>query len=258
MTGAPLLEASGLAIAIAGRVLARDLSLTVQAGECWAIVGPNGAGKTTLLRTLAGLLPSAAGSVRYAGDDLAGLRSAERARRRSYLPQASSDPFPATVLASVLVGRHPHLGRFAWESEADVAIAREALARFGVADLAERDVRELSGGERRRVALATLLAQDAPLALLDEPSSHLDVAQQAAAVEVLVAQARERGHALVMVLHDLHLAARFCDHAVAIGQGGACADRAEAVLNAPALSALFGRPLVEVRSGALRTWLPRN
>ena len=257
MTAAPLLEARGLAIGIEGRVLARDLSLSVRAGECWAIVGPNGAGKTTLLRTLAGLLAPIAGEVRFAGSDIAALRSGERARRRSYLPQESHDPFPATVLATVLVGRHPHLARFAWEGEADVAIAREALARFGVADLAERDVRALSGGERRRVALATLLAQDAPLALLDEPSSHLDVAQQAAAVEVLVTLARARGRAVMMVLHDLHLAARFCDYAVAIGHGGACADRADAVLNAPALSALFGRPLVEVGNAGLRTWLPR-
>jgi iron complex transport system ATP-binding protein len=258
MSGAsvPLLEARGLAIAIAGRTLARDLSFRVEAGQCWAIVGPNGAGKTTLLRTLAGLLPPAAGTVHYGGDDLAALPPREQARRRAYLPQDSSDPFPASVLAAVLAGRHPHLPRFGWEGDRDLAIARDALERLGIAALAERDVRSLSGGERRRVALAALLAQQAPLALLDEPSSHLDVAQQALALDVLVAHARDAGHALVMVLHDLHLAARFCDRAIAIGHGGACADRADAVLNAPALSALFGRSLVEVGKGALRTWLP--
>jgi iron complex transport system ATP-binding protein len=254
---APLLEARGLSIAMAGRVLARDVAFAIGPGECWAIVGPNGAGKTTLLRTLAGLLPCAAGVVRYGGDDASALSAREQARRRAYLPQDSHDAFPATVLATVLAGRHPHLARFAWESARDLTLAREALERLGIAALAERDVRELSGGERRRVALAAMLAQDAPLALLDEPSSHLDVAQQALAVEVLAKMTRESGRGLLMVLHDLHLAHRFCDHVIAIGHGGACADRAEAVLNAAALSALFGRALVEVGSDGLRTWLPR-
>lgn len=254
---APLLAADSLAIAIRGRVLATDVAFAVQGGECWAIVGPNGAGKTTLLRTLAGLLPPAAGRVQYGEDDIAQLASRERALRRAYLPQDSQDPFPASVLSTVLAGRHPHLSRFAWEGEADIARARDALDRFGLAAFADRDVRELSGGERRRVALAALLAQDAPLALLDEPSSHLDIAQQAHAIAVLVDLARARGRAIVMVLHDLHLAARFCDHAIAIGRGGACADTAAAVLNAPALSALFGRELVEVGGAGLRTWLPR-
>lgn len=253
----PALEARDLAIAIGVRVLASGLSFTVRPGECWAIVGPNGAGKTTLLRTLAGLLPARAGAVRYGADDVAALAPRERALRRAYLPQDSQDAFPATVLSTVLIGRHPHLARFAWEGERDIAIARAALERFGVTHLVDRDVRELSGGERRRVALAALLAQDAPLALLDEPSSHLDIAQQAAAIDVLASLARDEGRALVMVLHDLHLAARCCDHAIAIGHGGACADRAADVLNTRALSALFGRPLVEVGDDGLRTWLPR-
>jgi iron complex transport system ATP-binding protein len=257
MSNAPLLEASALAIAVGGRVLARDLTFAVAPGECWAIVGPNGAGKTTLLRTLAALLPCERGEVRYGGDDASGLPAREQARRRAYLPQDSHDAFPATVLATVLAGRHPHLARFAWESERDLALSRDALERFGIASLAGRDVRELSGGERRRVALAALLAQDAPLALLDEPSSHLDVAQQALAIEVLVRLARESGRGLVMVLHDLHLAQRYCDHAIAIGNGSARADRADAILDAAALSALFGRELVEVGRDDLRTWLPR-
>jgi iron complex transport system ATP-binding protein len=99
--------------------------------------------------------------------------------------------------------------------------------------------------------------QDTPLALLDEPSSHLDIAQQAAALEVFVGLARERGRALVMVLHDLHLAARFCDYAIAIGGGHARADRASALLTAPALSVLFGRPLAELAGDGLRAFVPR-
>jgi len=251
-----LLEARGLSLAIAGRVLCDGLDLRVRARQAWAIVGPNGAGKTTLLRTLAGLAEPAAGDVRYAGTPITMLSPRERALRRGMLPQDSQDAFAATVLETVLVGRHPHLSRFAWEDAHDLAIARNALAEFGLAALAGRDVRTLSGGERRRVALAALLAQDPPLLLLDEPSSHLDIAQQAAALDVLTALARARGKALIMVLHDLHLAIRYCDHVLLLGHGRAEAGAAPELLRADRLSALFGRPLKELRDGDARAFVP--
>jgi iron complex transport system ATP-binding protein len=132
-----------------------------------------------------------------------------------------------------------------------------ALAVFGVDSLAQRDVRTLSGGERRRVALAELLAQQAPLMLLDEPSSHLDVGQQVAALDALAQAARTQARALVMVLHDLHLAARYADHVVLLGEGRADAGDAAAMLDAGRLSALFARPLVALGEGRLRTFVPR-
>jgi iron complex transport system ATP-binding protein len=254
--GGARLSCRGLAVAVAGRALCSGLGLDVRAGERWAIVGPNGAGKTTLVATLAGLRAPAAGTVAYDGDALADLPPRERARRRGFLPQDSVDFFPASVLETVLVGRHPHLGRFAWESAADVERARSALARFGLAGFDARDVRTLSGGERRRVALAALVAQEPALMLLDEPSSHLDLGSQIAALDALTALARERGAALVMVLHDLHLALRYADHAIALGGGRATTGRAEDVLAAEPLSALFGHRLVAVGSGAARGLLP--
>ena len=257
MSDMPLLDTEALAVAVGGRVLLDDLTIAVERGQCWAIVGPNGAGKTSLLRTLAGLAEPLRGCIRYGGRALDAMAPRDRARERSVLPQDSHDAFPATVLETALIGRHPHLSRFAWESDADVARAREALACFGLAGFEHRDERTLCGGERRRAALAALLVQDTPLALLDEPSSHLDVGQQAAALDVFVKLTRERGRALVMVLHDLHLATRFCDHAIAIGGGRASADRASEVLTAPALSALFGRPLAELSSQGLKTFVPR-
>ncbi len=253
---AGVLGVGGLALEIGGRTLCRDLSFEVAAGECWAVVGPNGAGKTTLLRALAGLSSPAHGEIRYLGQPLASLGARERARLRAVLPQDSQDPFPSSALETVLVGRHPHLGRFAWESGADVALAREALERFGLAGLEGRDVRTLSGGERRRVALAALLVQDPALFLLDEPSSHLDVAQQAGALDLMASLVRERGRAAVMVLHDLHLASRYCDHAIAIGGGTARAGPADEILEHSALSQLFGRPLVELGSGRRRAFVP--
>ncbi len=250
------LEVRGLTLAVAGRTLCSALDFAVAPGECWAVIGPNGAGKTSLLRALAGLAPVVAGEICYGGEAIGTLGARERARRRGVLPQDSDDPFPASVLETVLVGRHPHLARFAWEGAADVALARDALARFGLAGFEARDVRTLSGGERRRVALAALLAQDPALFLLDEPSSHLDIAQQAAALDVLTALARANGRAIVMVLHDLHLAVRYCDHAIAIGAGCAQPGPSEAILDAARLSALFGRPLLQLGSGRGRAFVP--
>jgi len=252
----PRLACRGLALSVAGRPLARGIDVDVHAGECWAIVGPNGAGKTTLVATLAGLRPCASGSIAYDGVPLAAIGARERAIFRGYLPQDSIDFFAATVLETALVGRHPHLGRWQWETSADLARARAALAAFGLAGLDARDARTLSGGERRRLALAAVLAQDPQLLLLDEPSSHLDLGAQIAALDTVTALARREGKAIVMVLHELHLALRYADHAVALGGGRAHVGEARAVLDPAALSELFGHRLVAVGEGRLSTLLP--
>lgn len=250
------LSCRGLALTIAGRTLAAGLDLDVRAGERWVVVGPNGAGKTTLVATLAGLLPTATGAITYDDIPLPELTPRQRALRRGYLPQDSIDFFPATVLETALVGRHPHLARWQWESAADIVRARDALAAFGLSGFEHRDVRTLSGGERRRLALASLVAQDPGLLLLDEPSSHLDLAAQIAALDVVKALAARHGKAVVMVLHDLHLALRYADHAIAIGDGRARAGAATDILTAPLLSELFGHPLIAVGEGNTSTLVP--
>ncbi len=252
----PRLSARGVALAVPGRALCTGLDFDVLPGECWAIVGPNGAGKTTLLSALAGLRPPAAGEIRYDGAPLPALSPRERARRRGWLPQDSVDYFPATVLETVLVGRHPHLARWQWETAADVGRARRALADVGLGGFDARQAGSLSGGERRRVALAAVLAQDPDLILLDEPSSHLDLVHQIAALDILARLRRERGKSIVMVLHDLHLALRYADHAIALGGGSATAGPADAVLTADALSRLFGHPLLALGEGSARTFVP--
>jgi iron complex transport system ATP-binding protein len=252
----PRLSCRGLALAIAGRSIVSGFDIDVRSGECWVVVGPNGAGKTTLVATLAGIRAPAAGAIAYDGRPLALIAPRERALRRGFLPQDSVDYFPASVLETALVGRHPHLRRWEWESAADVARARAALASFGLAGLDARDARTLSGGERRRLALAALVAQDPALLLLDEPSSHLDLGQQIAALDTLTALARRDGRAIVMVLHDLHLALRYADHAIAIGGGRAHAGAAAEILAPDALSALFGHRLVAVGDGRTATLLP--
>ena len=255
-SSAAKLSCRGLTLVVAGRTLVSGLDFDVRAGECWVVIGPNGAGKTTLVGALAGLKPPAAGEIRYDGKPLASLAARERAKIRGYLPQDSVDHFPATVLETALVGRHPHLGRWQWESAADIDRARSALAAFGLEGLDARDARTLSGGERRRLALAALVAQDPELLVLDEPSSHLDLGQQVAALDALTALTRDGRRAIIMVLHDLHLALRYADHAIALGRGRALPGTAADVLSASTLSEFFGHPLVAVGEGTTRSLLP--
>jgi iron complex transport system ATP-binding protein len=240
---APLLAADGLALEVAGHRLCRDLSLRLAAGECLVLLGPNGAGKTTLLHTLAGLRAASVGSIRLAGRPCAEWPAGELARFRALLPQQQPDWFAATVLETVLVGRHPHLGRWGWEGPRDVEIAHAALTAFGLQECAARDVLTLSGGERQRVALAALLAQQPRLLLLDEPLNHLDLHYQIAVLERF-RSLKCGGCAVVMVLHDLNLAARYADHAVLFdGRGAVLAGTAAEVLQAERLSHAFGHPL---------------
>jgi len=250
------LSCRGLSLSVAGRTLVSDLDIDVRAGECWVVIGPNGAGKTTLVNALAGIRAPAAGEIAYDGTPLAALSARERAKRRGFLPQDSVDYFPATVLETALIGRHPHLARWQWESAADVDRARSALSAFGLAGLDRRDARTLSGGERRRLALAALIAQDPALLVLDEPSSHLDLGQQIAALDTVTALARDHAKAIVMVLHDLHLALRYADHAIALGGGRVRAGAGGDIMTATTLSELFGHRLIKVGEGTTRTFLP--
>jgi iron complex transport system ATP-binding protein len=233
----------------------RGLDLSINPGERLAILGRNGVGKTTLLHTLAGLRAPQYGEIRLAGDCYATLGPRCAARLRGLLPQHQGDAFAASVLETVLVGRHPHLSRWDWESAADEALAQQALAALGLADLAHRSIHTLSGGERQRVALATLLVQQPRVYLLDEPLAHLDLNHQIAVLELIGRRVRDEQAALVMVLHDVNLAAHFSDQALLLhGQGEHQLGASSAVLDAASLSRLYGHPLREVRD-AHRRWL---
>ena len=240
------LSARALRVAVPGRTLVDGLDLDVNGGELIAILGRNGAGKTLTLETLAGLREPAGGSVQLDGTGIAALRRREIARRLALLPQLVEDIFPATVLETVMIGRHPHVGRLRWESADDVGIARRALATVDCAAAADRDVLTLSGGERRRVAIAQVLAQTPEVYLLDEPTNHLDPQHQLDTLQVF-RQAADRGAAVVASLHDVNLAVRFADRCLLLfGDGrwhlGATAE----VLDEAALSELFGTPMEAV------------
>ncbi len=252
----PLLETRQLIVDIAGQKLVDRLDLSVAGGERMAILGRNGAGKSTLLSTLAGLRRPAGGTILLDGDDAAALPPRQAALRRAWLGQFQADPFASSVLETALTGRHPHLGRWGWESAHDIELARRALGAVGLDGLEERRIHTLSGGERQRLAISTLLTQAPPLYLLDEPLSHLDLNHQMAVLE-LFADAARAGAGIVMVLHDPALAYRFCNHALLLhGDGRTESGAVDAILTAPVLSELYGYRLRQIDDGGCRCFIP--
>lgn len=251
-----LLRTEALGLQAGHRVLVDDLSFAVQPGELWALIGPNGSGKTTLLHALAGVQPPQSGRIQLGGRLLADWPPGEAACLRGLLPQVIADSFSAQVLELVLIGRHPHLARWAWEGPEDGALARAALAAVDLAGFETRDVLTLSGGERQRVALAALLAQDPLLLLLDEPLAHLDLHHQIALMQHLQGLTRSAGKALVFSVHDLNLAARFATHALVLGPHGHHAGTAATVLDEAILGAAFGHALRRVRVGEHWLFVP--
>ncbi len=251
-----LLEAERLALQVGARWLCCEFSLKLMAGECLVLLGPNGAGKTTLLHTLGGLRAPSVGAVRLGGKAYAVWPALAAARFRGVLAQQQPDHFAASVLETVLIGRHPHLGRWGWEGAEDEAIARAALADVGLAGFEQRDILTLSGGERQRVAVAALLAQAPRLFLLDEPLNHLDLRYQIEVLD-LFRRLADQGRGVVMVLHDLNLAARYADHIILLdGRGGVSAGDRDSILQADRLSHAFGHPLRRYEFDGRITFLP--
>lgn len=256
MSGADL-ELTGVDVGRKGGPrLCRDLDLTIRPGERWGVLGVNGSGKTTLLHTLAGLLPALGGSVRLDGVDIDRLPRRRVALRLGLLPQDSQDPFPATVLETALMGRHPHLGPWRSEGPDDLRIAREALAAVGLSAMAARRADTLSGGERRRLAVATLLAQDPCVYLLDEPLNHLDIRHQME-VLALLTRAGAESRSVVMTLHEPTLASRYCDRVLLLfgDETWDAGDPAE-LLSAECLGRLYRHPIEVVESRHGRVFLP--
>lgn len=246
-----------LVIDIPGRGAGYPLDLNLQPGQVWGILGPNGAGKSTLMHTLAGLRTPRSGGVRLDDRALTSLPRRKVAQYLGLLFQDHHDGFPATVLETALIGRHPFLSPWQSETVDDLAQAREALATLGLAELEERLVSTLSGGERQRVALATLLTQDPTIWLVDEPTNHLDLRHQVE-VMVLLAERARAGRTVVMCLHDLNLAARWCDHLLLLyPNGDACWGEASHMLVPDALERLYGQPLQTLDMDGIPVFMPR-
>lgn len=241
LSPAPLLHLESISLERGGKLLCRELSLTIEARQSWALLGCNGAGKTTLLHALLGLLPLCGGEIRVLNEPLAASTRRQLARNLGLLFQEGLDSLPATVLETVMLGRYPHAQSLLTDSKADKQIAFEALAELDLEDFAERRIDTLSGGERQRLALATLFAQEPRLYLLDEPSNHLDVAFQVRLLTILQRKLARNQASMMMATHDINLAARFCEHIVLLlPEGRHLAGTREDILTEENLSAAYG------------------
>jgi len=236
----PVIEVAGVGFSYRNEDVLAEVSFAVAAGETLGIIGPNGSGKSTLVRLLSGVLVPNKGEIRLHGRSLATYTSPQRARCIAVVPQETAIEFAFTVTETVLMGRAPHLGRFAFEGDRDLAAAHEAMRRTGVAHLAERALHELSGGERQRVILARALAQDAEILLLDEPAAFLDIRHEVGIYDLLDDLRRE-GRTIVSVLHDLNLAALYCDRILMLNEGRVVAlGTPDEVITYQAITAVYG------------------
>jgi len=232
MTASPIpsaahsLAAQAVTLGYGDRTIVDRLDLDVPPGRITAIIGANGCGKSTLLRALARLITPTEGQVVLDGKALHARPSKEVARTLGLLPQSPVAPEGIAVADLVGRGRHPHQKLLARWSERDYVVVADALAATGIEDLADRSVDELSGGQRQRVWIAMALAQETDILLLDEPTTFLDVAHQVEVLDLLTDLNRERGTTIVMVLHDMNLAARYADHLFALCSGRVVADGA--------------------------------
>jgi len=221
------------------------VSFAVETGEIFGVIGPNSAGKTSLLRLLTRVLTPARGDIRLDGRSIATLAHWQLARQIAVVPQEAPRPFPFTVEQLVMMGRFPHApGRF-FESTEDAAVAREAMAATGTLPLAALPLEELSGGERQRAMLARALAQAPRLLVLDEPTSHLDLRYQAETADLLRRLNRERGVTILLVSHDLNLAAELGDRLLLLHEGRVAKVGAPVeVLDQSLLERVFGARVV--------------
>lgn len=252
-----LLETQQLSVTIADKSICQGLDLQIETGQIWTILGMNGAGKTTLLHTLAALRPPQTGNIELLGEDINQLNRRDIAKALGLLLQDHEDAFPGTVMQTVLTGRHPHISNWQWESADDIAIAQQALAFVEMAGFAERSILSLSGGERRRVALASLLCQQPRLLLLDEPTNHLDLRYQHRILDGLTTQLKQENKAAIMIMHDVNLAMRYCDHALLLfNDGNFITGRCNDVINCENLSRLYDYPMHSLKGENTEFFVP--
>jgi iron complex transport system ATP-binding protein len=249
------LAARAVSVRAGARTLVQGLDVEFSPGEVVAILGRNGSGKTLTLHTLAGLRAPAGGAVLLDGVALTQLKRRALALRLGLLPQDLEDAFVTTAMETVLIGRHPHLALWQWESAEDERLARTALAAVDMGECAARRTDTLSGGEQRRVAVAALLAQQPAIYLLDEPTNHLDPHHQLVVLGLFRELARS-GRTVITTLHDPTLAARFADRVLLLhGDGRWTLGPVGAALTAASLSDLYLAPMMELDKDGRRVFV---
>ena len=220
----PILETRNIRFAYDKTEVLCGVDLAVGRGSVTGIIGPNGSGKSTFVRILAGSLTPDQGSVYFEGRDLSSMKRRTIAQNISVVPQEVVFHFPFTVYDFVMMGRHPYQKLTPFESEQDAKCVARALEQTGLSGFERRSVLDLSGGEKQRTVLASALAQDTPVMLLDEPTASLDLKYQVHIHKILVRLARDQGMTVVLVTHDLNLGALYCDRLVLMNQGQIVAD----------------------------------
>jgi len=195
----------------------KDICIELAASEMLGVVGPNGAGKSTLIRCIDRILKPQRGIILLDERDIKEMRLMELAKKMGYIPQSTSQIFPATVFDTVLMGRRPHIG---WQSsEKDIEKVLETLQMLNIEDLAMRDINELSGGQQQKVFIARALTQEPNVLLLDEPTSNLDIRHQLEVMDIIKNIVREKELSAIMAIHDLNLASRYADRIVMMNSG---------------------------------------
>lgn len=253
-----LLALRSLGISIGEVTVCRGLDLDILRGQSWGILGSNGIGKTTLLHTLAGLRRPEHGEIVLQDKALEKWQRRELASRIGVLFQDSADTFPVSVLETAMTGRYPYLPFWAIEGRQDYQIVHEVLSLLSLDHMADRAVNTLSGGERRRLALATLMVQNPLLWLLDEPTNHLDLHHQITLLELLCDRVKLVSGSMIMVLHDVNLVTRFCTHVMLmLGSDRVVCGPVAEVINLDNLEQLYRHPIREFQADESRFYYPR-
>ena len=251
MSDRDVLSAHGVGWSVGEIEILAPLDLKLAPGECLAVVGPNGAGKTTLLRLLAGLIQPSQGEVRLRGTAFPKLSRRLLARHIAYVPQVRSASIALTVEQMVTLGRFPYLSTWQFRpSGEDLDRVDRALETVGLEALRDRRMDALSGGEQQSVFIATALAQEAEILLLDEPTTHLDARHQLEVIHLLLELRRSQEHSIVLATHDLNLALRLADRVLALKQGRvAAAGHPDSLLTPGKLEQIFDAPFAVLRQG---------